>query len=777
MARYEIGNLFDIPLEDNKLLLSFREMRLFLSNSNLFKQYIQYENKYLYFLSELTLWGTKVKLPKSSSDDLSYADYYYTCLNMNIRNDGNSYITFSTYGLLLSMANLLSCLDADKIANIEDLPELITKQIKELRKVKTIDELSTKFPYIYLVFFLQNKNFITENIDSIGEIVLQYRGEKLKNDFISFNTFQAKMNRKYNLNAKQLEALNIRTYCNDRAEFSQFIIQVTKHFTSILSQFSKIEDWLKNNPVNIRFNESDIEKIIIYILDSEMDNIYKYAKNGKMHEAQECVIIVEQLIKKYQEMFPNSNTRITISKYVGEGITFANFNDAPIYDVDFKSIYALFSAMFEEFPFLHRNINFDNINGMNHQEAKDYIHTYIKNLLNNINDNLAHGAVEMTESELEERVRKLKAEIADEKLLEQERNLKKLILAKIQMVLEEIKPIAIQTGIGLFKGYYIYFYANGMVAIDRINGYGALYTMPYHVYQLAKDKKGLTEVRYMSEFGVSWHHHKNSSWLENARKCILEGTNNLTEEDVRAAQEVISIKFPYTLEELKQLEEWLKENDPKKYQLAKSEIDRRKERAEEFDDIDSELAENITEDSSNDEGFDNEINTEIEELISSGIDSFKELYEYWKKHYDKTKTKRNPVVAAITKNRARDEEGRYRCELCGCVGAKSGAFDSHHMIPLAKGGVDNIYNTICLCPNCHRDFHMGYLTDSQKYVLFMKIKEHIKEDCPEYENKFLKMISPVVEDDESKASNPLTEELFNIDWSSDDPKKGFKKGI
>ena len=59
------------------------------------------------------------------------------------------------------------------------------------------------------------------------------------------------------------------------------------------------------------------------------------------------------------------------------------------------------------------------------------------------------------------------------------------------MVLVDIKPKAKQTGIGIFSNYYIYFYPNGMVAIDKIDSYGALYIMPVHIYKKLRNPERL----------------------------------------------------------------------------------------------------------------------------------------------------------------------------------------------------------------------------------------------------------------------------------------------
>lgn len=66
---------------------------------------------------------------------------------------------------------------------------------------------------------------------------------------------------------------------------------------------------------------------------------------------------------------------------------------------------------------------------------------------------------------------------------------------------------------------------------------------------------------------------------------------------------------------------------------------------------------------------------------------------------------RNPAVAEHAKRRANGI-----CDLCSQPAPfknKNGEpyLESHHIIYLAKGGVDTIYNTVALCPNCHRKVH------------------------------------------------------------------------
>ena len=67
---------------------------------------------------------------------------------------------------------------------------------------------------------------------------------------------------------------------------------------------------------------------------------------------------------------------------------------------------------------------------------------------------------------------------------------------------------------------------------------------------------------------------------------------------------------------------------------------------------------------------------------------------------------RNQYISEFTKERAKGV-----CDLCGKEAPfkdKSGKpyLESHHVIPLANNGPDAIYNTVAVCPNCHRKIHI-----------------------------------------------------------------------
>ena len=67
------------------------------------------------------------------------------------------------------------------------------------------------------------------------------------------------------------------------------------------------------------------------------------------------------------------------------------------------------------------------------------------------------------------------------------------------------------------------------------------------------------------------------------------------------------------------------------------------------------------------------------------------------------------------------------CELCGKYAPFKTAYDEpyleiHHLITLSDDGPDTIYNTVALCPNCHKKMHFGKIsTDSKEYIKLVKL--------------------------------------------------------
>lgn len=100
---------------------------------------------------------------------------------------------------------------------------------------------------------------------------------------------------------------------------------------------------------------------------------------------------------------------------------------------------------------------------------------------------------------------------------------------------------------------------------------------------------------------------------------------------------------------------------------------------------------------------------------------------------------RNAIVSQYTKRRANGY-----CDLCDNKAPfenknKEPYLESHHIINLAEGGPDVIYNTVALCPNCHRKMHiLNDKKDLQKLV--RKVYEYIQKENEEAQQKDFKTL-------------------------------------
>ena len=101
---------------------------------------------------------------------------------------------------------------------------------------------------------------------------------------------------------------------------------------------------------------------------------------------------------------------------------------------------------------------------------------------------------------------------------------------------------------------------------------------------------------------------------------------------------------------------------------------------------------------------------------------------------------RNQFIAEYTKNRANGI-----CDLCGNPAPfidKNGRpyLESHHVITLADGGPDVIYNTVAICPNCHRKIHVLNSREDiiklEKIILDYLLADEDNENIAKYNELF-----------------------------------------
>lgn len=101
---------------------------------------------------------------------------------------------------------------------------------------------------------------------------------------------------------------------------------------------------------------------------------------------------------------------------------------------------------------------------------------------------------------------------------------------------------------------------------------------------------------------------------------------------------------------------------------------------------------------------------------------------------------RNPAVVEYTKRRAKGV-----CDLCGekaPFNSRSGEpyLEVHHVVMLSEDGPDQIYNTVALCPNCHKKMHVVKNKKDKeklKQVIYQYLlEEHMEEYIEEFKRLF-----------------------------------------
>ena len=101
---------------------------------------------------------------------------------------------------------------------------------------------------------------------------------------------------------------------------------------------------------------------------------------------------------------------------------------------------------------------------------------------------------------------------------------------------------------------------------------------------------------------------------------------------------------------------------------------------------------------------------------------------------------RNQYIAEYTKERAKGI-----CDLCGKEAPfkdKNGRpyLESHHVITLAENGPDAIYNTVAICPNCHRKIHVLHQKEDVEklanIILKYLLSDNDKENVSKWEELF-----------------------------------------
>lgn len=309
----------------------------------------------------------------------------------------------------------------------------------------------------------------------------------------------------------------------------------------------------------------------------------------------------------------------------------------------------------------------------------------------------------------------------------------KSYIDRIDMFLHYLKPYKVQTGSGKFKNFHVFYYENGMVVLDKLNGeYGSLYIMPIMIYlSILKNEniKNLYEVRNI--LGVRSVSHKKNNWQIEVKNLI--DSHKITMEEIEFLEKASEVSLPVNDEQLQSLKKQYKDNDFLQTEIKRKEIERKKR----FEEIDEEIKRNKASECSKD------LLDDEEEQIIEEVDEPNDFLVINDSSIQ-SKVTRNPKVSLFTKLRTKDDQGMMHCDLCGeFVSFDTRNFEAHHIIPLANNGVDNVYNTVCLCGNCHNRIHSKVPpTMFEIGWMLQRVRERVIKTTPFYLQNFDRLFNP-----------------------------------
>lgn len=309
----------------------------------------------------------------------------------------------------------------------------------------------------------------------------------------------------------------------------------------------------------------------------------------------------------------------------------------------------------------------------------------------------------------------------------------KSYIDRIDMFLHYLKPYKVQTGSGKFKNFHVFYYENGMVVLDKLNGeYGSLYIMPIMIYlSVLKNEniKNLYEVRNI--LGVMSVSHRKNNWQIEVKNLI--DSHKITMEEIEFLAKASEVSLPVNDEQLQSLKKQYKDNDFLQTEIKRKEIERKKR----FEEIDEEIKRDKASECSKD------LLDDEEEQIIEEVDEPNDFLVINDSSIQ-SKVTRNPKVSLFTKLRTKDDQGMMHCDLCGeFVSFDTRNFEAHHIIPLANNGVDNVYNTVCLCGNCHNRIHSKVPpTMFEIGWMLQRVRERVIKTTPFYLQNFDRLFNP-----------------------------------
>lgn len=661
--------------------------------------------------------------------------------------------------------------------------EIIYEKINDLKKIKSFEELKEKFPFLYQHSYLKVVSEARSLLQQMEQVGLSM--DKLQ----SMNRSERRKKSKVNLRSIAQEKIN---YSRD---INSFIRDYALFFENILSNINEINSFINKNRIDIS-NLSEIEhQKLDLLIAATFAYIYKYNdfKDDKI------LLYLKDFFDRNSEKF-NNNIKVRMRQiFTHDKSTILNDispESLPIEEVSYNSLLSLFNELIKGKEYITQ-IN----------TSYDYSKMSKEDILNIVNQLLNKSKDSYKIVSLEELRKKVSTIIKSSDNGNSEvRNRVKSLIDKIDFLIEN-EPLTIIEGKNRFTNYMGYVYKNGYVAFDYISdsvdkSYGkAIYIIKLE--DLSEySELSLSELRKKHRDKIIRVPHS-GDWKETVKKII---TSFQDIKKVIIPEEISEIDKATTLEQLEQLRDTLK--------LINSDIEEKiedkKKKIEQIKAIDGEIKQSDTATELYRSEQESLLEDEDRLLINGGESmDFISLHELSKKV--KKTNKRNPDVSLRTKLRTKDENGFMHCDFCGCSSISDNMygsnkstrmFETHHIIPISEGGIDNLYNTACLCPGCHTRIHnylrlrkildsgqdvelpegvLGeFITFSEWGNFIQNVRNRILKDTPEYLPNFDELFMPGHKEYSESDIQQKSQENFNflVDWNtfdSNNKRSGIKK--
>ena len=674
-------------------------------------------------------------LKKLNNDDAVFINIYKTLMIFSDKNL-NKRLCLSIDSIYTSLFSNLNISEVShKWMTHDEFDVIIRKKIEEFRQTDSFVSLKEQYPYLYNKTFLRSLEIISiynDNLKTLDISIDELKGLNRKQ--------KRELKKRYSNNRNIIDLIDrfplyekLIKYTSDIHTFTEVYADF---FEKIIDNITFIQSHLVNFTIDTNhMSEEEKQKFELLIAVSMLRS---YIVEGSTDDKKILYIqdFINRNIDKYSKDF-----KVKIRNITKQSNQTLSVDDLNYRYFSFDEFIEMYNSSIKDKQYL-KSVDLD-IDYKN--KSREEILVTINNLVDKIKDTYTIIPEKDIRIAVKDVIENSK-NVDDEDL----HNKANSLIRKIDFLCGDngIKPICYIKGKDTFVNYYGYVYSNGYVAFDYLStDIEKSYGKAIYVIKLDDLNKysslSLSELRKNHKDKIPRINHK-GNWEDRLKRII---TSFEDAADYIIPEELQQIDMASNISQLNELRDNLV--------IANEEIEKRiQERGTEI--IDKEIKHNQNETAT--KVIQEDLQEEEEELLSStkGKEDFASLYEHFKNKV--SKTKRNAAVSLRTKLRTKDIHGYMHCDFCDSTSKSISMFESHHIIPISEGGIDNLYNTACLCPNCHTRIHkylklrekldsgsrddlpdatMGeFILPSEYTRLLATVKSRILRDTPSYLHNF-----------------------------------------